>query len=177
MHPAGRAVRAVTTVAFKAGVLASDSRATWDGNVKGHCCKMWRLQSRVEPVKGECLLAIAGDLYDGLLFKDWLEQGGEPKLKDRGVCGDDGDSGGDFDALIVHRSGIYGANFLCRLERITEDEWAHGSGRPFALAAMACGKSAIEAVRVAARFDAYTGGRIVSMTLEDKAPARARKRG
>lgn len=165
----------MTTLAFKAGVLASDSRATWDGHIKSSCCKMWRIQSRVEPVKGECLLAIAGDLYAGLLFKDWMEQGGEPKLKDRGVIGDDGDAGGDFDALIVHRSGVYGANFLCRLERIDEDEWAHGSGRLAALAAMACGKSAIEAVRIASRFDAYTGGRIVSMTL-DESPKRARKK-
>lgn len=156
----------MTTVAWDGRTLASDSRATWDGHVKSHCVKMWRVQSRVDPVKGECLLAIAGDLYAGLLFKDWLELGGEPHLIKRGVTGEMDDSGGDFDALIVHRRGVYGANFLCRLEPIGMDEWAHGSGRMAALAAMACGKSATEAVRIASRFDAYTGGRIVSMTLD-----------
>ena len=154
----------MTTIAYKDGVLATDSRATWDGHVKSNCVKMWRIQSRVDPVKGEVLIATAGDLYAALLFKDWLELGGEPKLKDRGVDGTEG----DFDAFIAHKSGIYAANHLCRIEPVYMDEWAHGSGRLAALAAMACGKSAVEAVRIAARFDAYTGGRIVSMILTEK---------
>jgi hypothetical protein len=37
---------------------------------------------------------------------------------------------------------------------------AIGSGMDFALAAMACGKTAAEAVEIAARFDPNTGGRV-----------------
>jgi len=37
---------------------------------------------------------------------------------------------------------------------------AIGSGSQFALAALACGKSALEAVKIAATFDPYTGGEI-----------------
>lgn len=163
----------MTTIAYKDGVLATDSRATWDGHIKSNCIKMWRTQSKVEPVKGQVLLAGAGDLYAFLLFKDWLETGGEPNLHIRMVPGNDGD-GNDFDAFIVHKSGIYACNYLCRIEPIYMDQWAHGSGRLAALAAMACGKSAIEAVRIAARFDAYTGGRVVSMTLTETKGKRKR---
>lgn len=162
----------MTTIAYRDGVLASDSRATWDDYTKSDCIKMWKLVSKVEPVKGPVLFGGAGDLYAALLFKDWLERGGEPNLHDRGV-----ESDGDFDALIVHATGIYGANRYCRLERITEPYWAHGSGRQAALAAMHCGKSAMDAVRMAARIDPFTGGRVVSMRLDEPEAKPRRKRG
>ena len=59
------------------------------------------------------------------------------------------------------------ADRLCRLEQLDEDFWAAGSGRQAALAAMHCGKSAVEAVRIAARIDSFTGGRVVHMSLAD----------
>lgn len=150
----------MTTIAYKDGVLASDSRATWAGNVKANCIKMWRIQSKVEPVKGEVLLGVCGNLAAALLFKDWMEAGGAPNLKERGVDADD-----SFGAIIVHKSGLYSADHLCRIEAMPEEFWSDGSGSQFALGAMACGKSAADAVRVASRFDCYTGGRIVTMSL------------
>lgn len=42
---------------------------------------------------------------------------------------------------------------------------AWGSGRDFALAAMACGKSAREAVEIAMRFDPWTGGELQEVHL------------
>jgi hypothetical protein len=159
----------LTTLAYRDGVLASDSRFTWAGNVKASGTKMWRLQSRVSPVRGEVLLGISGYVSAALLFKDWLETGDEPHLVKRGVDDD------CFGALIVHKSGLYVADRLCRLDVMAEEFWADGSGGDFALAAMACGKSAAEAVRIAARFDCYTGGRIVSMRLASPARRASRK--
>lgn len=160
----------MTTIAYKDGVLASDSRATWD-DASSKCVKMWKFTSKVDPVKGEVLLAVAGDLYAALLFKDWMMEGGKPDLHSRGV-----DESNDFDALIVHKSGLYAANRLCRIDDIHEEYWAHGSGRQAALAAMRCGKSAIEAVRVASAIDTYTGGRIVSETLRGDKNARTKSK-
>jgi hypothetical protein len=150
----------VTTIAFKDGVLASDSRVTWSGHIKASGVKMWRVESKVAPVKGEVLLAVCGYLSAACLFREWMQEGGEPHLNKRGV-----DMNDAFEALIVHKSGLYTADALCAIEPMTEPFWADGSGGLAALAAMACGKSAVEAVRIASRFDAYTGGRIVSMTL------------
>ena len=42
---------------------------------------------------------------------------------------------------------------------------AMGSGASYALAAMACGKSAAEAIEIAARFDAWTGGGVDVLEL------------
>lgn len=53
-------------------------------------------------------------------------------------------------------------------EPVIERCYAVGSGSHFALAAMACGKTAVEAVRLAARFDPGTGGRVESITLRKK---------
>ncbi len=160
----------MTTIAYRSGILASDSRVTWGGHIKASGVKMWRVTSRVEPIKGEVLIGVAGYLAAAGLFVDWVQAGGEPKLKERGVEGEDA----DFGALIVHRTGLYTADHLCRFEPMTEDFWADGSGTLAALGAMAKGASALEAVRIAARFDCYTGGRIVSMTLTQ--PGRARKK-
>lgn len=162
----------MTTVAFKAGILAADSRATEDDeSAKSNCIKLWRIQSRVEPVKGDVLLACSGDEFAAVLFKEWLESGGDPQLHARGVTDED-----NFDALVVHRSGIYNANRLCCLVKTIEAYWAHGSGRQGALVAMNMGASAVKAVREAARVDPFTGGRVVSMSLDDPKPRRARKK-
>lgn len=161
----------MTTIAFDGRTLAADSRATeGDESAKSRCVKMWRLRSRVAPVQGDVLLAMSGDEFAALLFKDWLEEGGEPKLVARGVRDDE-----DFDVLVVHKSGLYNANHLCRLERSAEEQWAHGTGRQAALAAMRCGKSAVDAVRIASGIDPYTGGRVVSMSLDEPRPKRRHK--
>ncbi len=61
--------------------------------------------------------------------------------------------------------GLFEYDVYCRAEEVIDDFYAIGSGAKVALGAMACGKSAIEAVRIAARFDPYTGGRINSESL------------
>lgn len=162
----------MTTVAYRAGILATDSQATWGDGAKSKCVKMWRLVSKVEPVRGPILLAIAGDLYGALLFHDWLQEGGKPNLHDRGV-----DKDFDFDALIVHKSGVFTANFLCRPDAMPDEFWAHGSGRHAALGAMHAGKSAIDAVRIATRVDPYSGGRIVTMQLDEPRQPRRQRKG
>jgi hypothetical protein len=161
----------VTTIAYKDGVLASDSRSTeGDDSAKSNCVKIWRIVSKVEPVRGEILLGCSGDEFGAALFKEWMEKGGEPFLHARGVEGGDGDgqTGDDFDALIVHKSGLYNANRLCCLVKTIERFWAHGTGRQGALVAMRLGKSAVDAVRVTAGVDPYTGGKIVSLRLTGK---------
>lgn len=48
---------------------------------------------------------------------------------------------------------------------IEDSRYAIGSGSKFAMAAMYCGKSADDAVRVAAQFDPITGGGVDCLTL------------
>ena len=52
------------------------------------------------------------------------------------------------------------------LTGLHQSQWALGSGTKFALGAMAVGASAVQAVRVAARFDVYTGADIDEWLVE-----------
>lgn len=155
----------MTTIAYKDGVLAADTRATGACGIKSRFTKIYRLTSKVDPVRGPVLLGLTGDIYMAMRFKDWMEAGGVPTLHDW----IDGDQT-ECDALIVHKSGLYSGSQLCRIVPNDEPYWAEGSGAHYAMAAMYCGKSAIEAVRVAAHFDSYTGGRIVSEVLDPPKP-------
>lgn len=161
----------MTTIAYRDGVLASDSRATYDDWTQSRCIKIYRAKSKVDPVKGDVLVGTAGHSSASLLFLDWLEVGGEPRLHDRGV-----NEMTEFECLIVHKSGIWVGDRLCRLEKLEEDFWAAGSGRQAALSAMHCGKSAIDAVRMACRIDSFSGGRVVHMTLTPEPPKARKKR-
>ncbi len=72
-------------------------------------------------------------------------------------------------------AGLFEYDVYCRGEQILEEYFAAGSGAKCALTAMDCGKSAIEAVRLAARRDPYTGGRIVSMSLTPAPPVKRQR--
>lgn len=163
----------MTTLAYKDGTIASDSRSTMDDYAIGKCVKLYRVKSKVDPIKGDVIVGTAGHGSSSLLFVDWLEQGGDPSLHERGV-----DEHAEFECLVLHKSGLYMADRLCRLEKIEDEVWAAGSGRHAALGAMYAGKSAVEAVRIAARIDPFTGGRVVSMSLRDevRTPKRDKKR-
>lgn len=160
----------MTTIAFRDGIISSDSRATWDDWSQSRCIKLYRVKSKVDPVKGDVIVGTAGHGSAALLFMDWLENGGEPRLHDRGV-----DENTEFECLVMHKSGVYVADRLCRFEKLEEDFWAAGSGRQAALGAMHAGKSAVDAVRIACRIDSFSGGRVVSMSL-DPTPTTARKK-
>jgi ATP-dependent protease HslVU (ClpYQ) peptidase subunit len=51
-------------------------------------------------------------------------------------------------------------------ETVEHGFWAFGSGRDFAIAAMACGKSAREAVEIACQFDTGCGLGVDVMQIE-----------
>jgi ATP-dependent protease HslVU (ClpYQ) peptidase subunit len=154
----------MTTIAYRDGIIASDSRATWDDWSQSRCIKLYRAKSKVDPVKGDVIVATAGHSAASLLFLDWMEIGGEPRLHERGV-----DENTEFECLVVHKSGVWVADRLCRLEKLEEDFWAAGSGRQAALGAMHAGKGAMDAVRIATRIDPFSGGRVVSMSLDPPA--------
>lgn len=63
-----------------------------------------------------------------------------------------------------HRVYYVDANGLA--DDITGIPWAIGSGREYAIGAMAQGADAEQAVAIAARFDAWTGGAIKSLPIE-----------
>lgn len=140
----------MTTVAYRGGILAADSRATHGDAGATTATKLFR--KRIG--RREHLVGVAGDLYAALIFIDWY---GTAETKRPEQFADLFDAGEDFGALIWDGKSLWECNRLCRMVRVEEPYFAVGSGAQFALAAMDCGKSAREAVRIACRRDNNSG--------------------
>lgn len=134
----------MTTVAFDGKTLAADSQA--QTTFKSRIRKLYRLPDGA-------LFGAAGAVQEMLAVLAWLNGGEKPADLVQ------------FEALIVTRAGCDVLGMRLMREPVLEPFYAVGSGCHYALAAMACGKSATDAVRIASRFDPSTGGRVESMQL------------
>jgi hypothetical protein len=129
----------MTTVAYDGQTLATDRQSC--GSYKTRSKKMWRLSN------GD-LFAGAGVIEQILAVRAWLEEGG---AKPDGLV--------EFVGILVDQNGrAYRLEEKLIRDPILEHHHAVGSGAPFAITAMHLGKSAREAVLIAARFDPRTGG-------------------
>jgi hypothetical protein len=140
----------MTTIAWDGFTLASDSKISNGNHVFGYGEKIHKLNDG-------SYLAAAGAQDVVYAVIDWLNGGEKPEIKD-----DD-----SFIGLIVSvdedgiATGTEISNKLRKWPACTP--WAGGTGEPFALTAMKCGKDAREAVRIACEMDPYSGGQIYSM--------------
>jgi ATP-dependent protease HslVU (ClpYQ) peptidase subunit len=144
----------VTTIAYKAGTLAADSRVTTgDTIISDKHLKVHRLRD------GR-LVAWAGSVEDSERLLSALRAGTDlPQL-------------GDIEALIVSPDGsvhLYEGNLLVKQK--LQPHYALGSGGSLALAAMDAKATAPEAVRIAINRDTGSGGRVRSVKLKPKDPA------
>lgn len=134
----------MTTICFDGQTLAADRQIFGSFIRKGR--KIWRLSDG-------SLFGAAGIWEEVVAVRNWLDGQTKPK----GLT--------NFTALLVEPDGS-----LYRLEEklnrmpILERCHAVGSGQAFAITAMALGKTAPEAVRIAARFDPGTGGGVDVLT-------------
>lgn len=160
----------MTTICYRANIIAADSRETWGseagGTSVGNCEKLFR--KRVG--KRDVVIGTAGGSYLGMVFVDWYGSTAEPPPILRDAHLDE-----DFDVLILDRGKVYTANHLCRPILVVDPFIAIGSGRKAALAAMYCGRSAREAVSIACKVDPYSAPPIVTMTMPGFRPRGATK--
>jgi hypothetical protein len=109
--------------------------------------KLWR--------EGDKVFAIAGVIALGLVLKDWYQKGADPATYPSWQMDDSNSEGA---CLIVLHAGKVSAFYEGPIPVEVECPFtAWGSGRDFAIAAMACGKTADEAVEIASLFDVNTG--------------------
>ena len=158
----------MTTIAYDGFDLASDSQLTSDSIKCYNSQKFYRIPS----VEGKQAgwLGIAGVVHIQQKLIDWCVRG---CLDD---CELDGNS--EIEAILIYDDG----SFLI-LEGEGEDKvrwtgwstpWAIGSGGKFAIGAMLAGKTAGQAVKLAATVDTYTGGPIKVQSVI-KRPARKQR--
>lgn len=153
----------MTTIAFRDGVIAADSRATVHTESGGDRFftteKLFRRIVGKGKQRREVIIATAGESAPSLVFVDWYGSG--KPIPDQILHLDS-----DFTCLVVEKDGLYEVDKFCRPEKIIEKFYAVGSGTKAALAAMHCGKSALEAVRIAALIDPGTAAPFYSMRLK-----------
>lgn len=144
----------MTTAAWhgKEGVLAVDTQVT-SANRKFRAHKVARL-----PCGG--LIAGTGNLAHILKVHRWVQSGmGEDRPEFEGE--------GEFECLIVKGDGsVWLLDDEMEPMEFTDEFIAIGSGGPYAQAAMHCGYTAEEAVKVAAKYDAATSEPVETYRLE-----------
>jgi hypothetical protein len=135
----------VTTIAWDGKELAADSQATSEGLVS----------YTVKIFKGDnYIMAYAGPIDEGYAFKAIME--GEAKAKDMSISK-------NFAALVWWDTGEIEEWYSSMIPVPVIDKYASlGSGSAIALAAMYSGATAKEAVELAKKLDAFTGGKIIS---------------
>jgi hypothetical protein len=145
----------VTTVAYRDGVLATDSRGvSGDIIADNHCQKLFVMQDG-------SLVAAAGNYSLIWAFVNWMYEGDEkvdrPEVRERDT------------AVIIH------LDAAGRLWEFEGHDWAPcvapfyawGSGAMAALAAMHLGATAEEAVLTAIQVDPNSGGAVQAKRLVD----------
>lgn len=141
----------MTTIAYKDGVIAYDSRVT-----RGYLIDHDDFEKLIHRQGHQFLLTGSGCDFPALIDEFLGVKVGDKPL--------------DANGLVVTNGR------LCQIGRDAEsgfwmdDIWAErsfaiGSGRDFALAAMDMGTTAKEAVEIAAKRDVYTGGTIRTLVI------------
>jgi hypothetical protein len=142
----------VTTIAWDGKTLAADRLCSSNG-VRRTFCKIHDC--------GAYYYAGAGALEDVIRIAEWIRGGA--KAEDRPDLDEGGGWGLAIDRPTGHVFHVTGKRVV--LARFLDAHHAEGSGRDFALSAMALGMSAVDAVKHAARFDIGTGDDVDSVEL------------
>lgn len=139
----------MTSIAYRSGIVACDSRLT-DGDTV--------LPQRIQKIRwgkrNPVIYAVCGAFVDCCAAVDWLEDGPLPWISKRLPVRDHFDLGDHSSVMVIEQSRrvhfVEGKHWF----EATGDFFAMGSGQVAALAAMHCGASAKKAVEIACKLDA-----------------------
>jgi len=153
----------VTTIAYRDGIIAADSRETWECEIAGiavfnRCTKLTRYDDI------GAIIGTQGESFPGLVAEDWYV---DNERSTNGVEKPDFSGEEDFTLLILSRDGLTIMDCWLRPCKVNEKYFAVGSGSKVALGAMYMGATAEEAVKAASKIDPFTGGKVHVMSLED----------
>jgi hypothetical protein len=112
------------------------------------------------------LISWTGPIENGLQLTAWYQEGADSDSWP--AC----QSKEPWATLIVVKpdGSIYEYETLPVAQQVEDTKMAWGSGRLAALAAMACGTSAVAAVEIAAQFDIWTGSGVTALRLRNTDP-------
>lgn len=147
----------MTTIAYRSGIMCSDSQLTGDNVRDVEMQKMRLIDGYAVGVAGK-----AGAIQE---FMQWFEQNkAQWPLRLPDTLKQDSDDY-PITVLVVKGKKMWMADGVGFPYEVTAPYTAIGSGRQFALGAMAMGADAQKAIQVAAKHDIYTGGRVKVLKL------------
>jgi ATP-dependent protease HslVU (ClpYQ) peptidase subunit len=152
----------VTTIAYKDGVLAADRQSNWGGGKAGFVRKIGRN-------KAGDLIGLTGDCASCATFLTWFEAGEQGEAPPMKVEDDD-----SF-AMIARAGGALMLRSNRGVVELDAPYFAMGSGREYALGAMAHGAGAAAAVDIACRLDNSSGGGVDVLTLGPPTPEKLQR--
>lgn len=153
-------MRVLTTIAYRDGVMAGDGRETIISEdespvvARDNCIKVFKLPD------GRLFGASRGCEDIERLHQSLLKGLPPPKLD-------------DVNGLLVDHKGRMWLYEGTIWQRIPLAYYGVGSGSIFAVAAMDAGASAVEACKIGAKRDPYSGGKITAVRLS-KMPAKTK---
>ena len=116
---------------------------------------------------GTTLVGCAGETVWCNAFLRWRAQGGRPPTWR---------PHSHFEALVLDATGLFIFYSCVDQSRITTPFFAIGSGRQYALGAMAAGQTTEQAVEIACRFDPYSKPPVETFSLRGKHATHHRKK-
>ncbi|HET6631492.1 MAG TPA: hypothetical protein VFG73_02135 [Rhodanobacteraceae bacterium] len=142
----------MTCIAWDGKVLAADKQSTDVG--------LRRLTVKLHRMRDGAVGAFTGNTCRGAELLDWYESGAQKRLFP---------PAGTSDAVLVvlDRTGVRVFEKSHLPQRVLDPFTAFGTGREYAIGAMARGASAREAVEIANRFDNCCGLGVDVMGLAD----------
>lgn len=153
----------MTTVAFRNGILAFDSRV---------CAEHMIIQKEfTKGIKTENhLCAYAGDVGFGELFLEWVKNGMNPSDPPKTMVNN---SAEDIEALVIDKKGnvILWTSAPSGMLPINLGKipfYAIGTGAEFAFGAMEAGLTAKEAVEIAIKYDQNSGQPVKTISFKRK---------
>lgn len=152
----------MTTIAYDGRYVVADGRSTVGNLVTGKKArKIWVIDLTINGLTEKAIFAGAGSYQSINMVRSHLEREDflmaevVPELEP-----------GSFSGMVVLQDGrcYVLEDRLVPMEQ--EYPTALGSGTDYAMAAMALGKSAVEAVRVACDLDVYSGGELMVVDID-----------
>lgn len=152
----------MTTIAYKDGILAGDTMMTRGDEKSIGVQKVFKSK--------HFLIGFAGGYSSIVPLLHWVdnyEMSGQDSPNNMHRTWDAVTHlGSDYHVLFVTRAGVLWTGTESSPPVCLPNKFdASGSGSEFATGAMAAGASAVEAVRIASKYDIYTGGPVIKVSF------------
>jgi ATP-dependent protease HslVU (ClpYQ) peptidase subunit len=140
----------MTTIAWDGHTLAADRQSTW-GGTPTRTRKIFRA---INDDGREVIYGCAGLTHECSAYTRWINgEIAQPNFTEISIMS------------IDRRGRIWHTNQTMIWTQIKAKHWAIGAGCDYALGAMAAGKSAFDAVKIASMLDVTTGGGVDVLRL------------